>query len=656
MAESLALSENLLQPARRLAAVMFADMTGYTAMMQEDEYKAKTLRSRQKQAIEKFIPAFNGKIVQYFGDGTLSIFDSAIEAVRAGIEIQKELQQNPKVQLRIGIHSGEIVWDKDGLYGDCVNLASRIETLSVPGSVFITEKVFDEIKNQKDITAVSLGKFALKNVKNHVEVFAITNEGLIVPTEIHLDAKTGSEKSIAVLPFVNMSNDADNEYFSDGISEEILNALTRVEGIRVTSRTSSFSFKGKNEDVRQIGMKLGVSAVLEGSVRKSGKKVRISTQLINTADGYHIWSEVYDSDLDDIFEIQDEISLKILNRLKENFAPAKKHVPVIKPASTDAYNIYLKGLYHWNKSKPEEIKIAIRNFEEAIAIDPKFADPYCALSYCYSHLGSTGLLKRAEAFGKAKDYTLKAIETEPNHANAHLSLATISFFHNWDFDAAEASLQKAIKLNLNSSFLNQLHGWLLIVKGDFLKAIEKMKEALLLDPLSLPLLSNLADAYSFAGEFDEAIRQYDKVIELDPTFRRAFEGKGMVSLAMGDYEKAIQYFLQYHDLIGDPLKGLSSLGHAYAAAGQTDKAMEIIEKLKEREKQDSETILDMDFAFVYAGMKDYENAFHFLNRTFENRLGIACLGMIFCVRYPMMQQIKKDARFKELMGKMDLQV
>ncbi len=641
---------------RQLAAILFADMTGYTAMMQEDEYKAKTLRNRQKLALENFIPSYNGKIIQYFGDGTLSLFDSAIDAVKAAVEIQQELQQEPKVQLRIGIHAGEVVLDKDGIYGDCVNLASRIESLAVPGSVFISDKVYDEVKNQKDIRTVSLGKFALKNVKRQVDVYAIACEKLVIPTAVQMDTKTGSEKTIAVLPFVNMSNDPENEYFSDGISEEILNALAKVDGIRVTSRTSSFAFKGRQEDVRQIGIKLGVSAVLEGSVRKFGKRVRITAQLINTADGYHIWSEVFDSSLEDIFEIQDEISLKILNRLKENFAPVKNHDPIIKPATgnIDAYNLYLKGLYHWNKSKPEEIKIAINDFNEAIQLDPQFADPYCALSYCYSYMGSAGLMEPTEAFARAKDYTLKAISIDSNHANAHLSLAAISFFHHWDFDGTAVSLQKAMDLNLNSSLINQIHGWLLIAKGEFTKAIEKMEQALLLDPLSLPLITNLADAYSFAGRFEDALLQYDKVIELDPTFRRAFEGKGMLYLAMGDYEKAIHFSEIYHRLVGDPQKGLSTLGHAYAAGGYTDKTMAIIQTLNERQKKEPGIPLHMDLAFIYAGLKDYDNAFYHLNKTYESRVGIACLGMIFCVRYPMMNELRADQRFKSLTERMDL--
>ena len=379
-------SYSLADPqARQLAAIMFADMTGYTAMMQEDEQKAKLLRDRQRQTLEKFIPAHNGKILQYFGDGTLSIFNSAIDAVKCGISIQKELQREPKVQLRIGLHSGDVVYDSQGVYGDCVNLASRIEGISIPGAVLISDKVFDEVKNQREIQTISLGKCNLKNVKRQVEVYAITNEGLTVPTVLQAGIKTGSEKSIAVLPFVNMSADPENEYFSDGISEEILNALTRVEGLYVTARTSSFSFKGKNEDIREIGIKLGVSSVLEGSVRKAGKRMRITAQLINTSDGYHIWSEVYDSEVEDIFDVQDEISMKIVGRLKENFSAGEKKESIIKQPteSIDAYNLYLKGRYHWNKSNPEEIRKAITAFEDAIAIDPHFALPYCSLSFCY---------------------------------------------------------------------------------------------------------------------------------------------------------------------------------------------------------------------------------------------------------------------------------
>ena len=645
------------QQIRQLAAIMFTDMTGYTALMQENEKKARIFREKQRSALEKFIPANNGKILQYYGDGSLSIFNSAIDCVRCAIQIQKVLSEEPVVPHRVGIHSGDISYDAEGVYGDCVNVASRIEQISVPGAVLISDKVFDEIKNQQEIKTTLLGKFNFKNVKRQIEIFAITNEGLVVPTVAQLNIKASSEKSIAVLPFINMSSDPENEYFSDGISEEILNALTRVEGLQVSARTSSFSFKGKHEDVREVGKRLGVATVLEGSVRRAGQKVRITAQLINALDGYHIWSENYDGDLEDIFKVQDEISHKIVGRLKEKFELSEKSSPIVKAPTEnlEAYNLYLKGRYYWNKSNPENILNAIKTFEEAIRLDPAFASPYCMLSYCYSYMGSTGMMKGHEAYSKAKDYTLKAIELDPNNAESHLSLATIRFFNHWDFDSAEVSLNKAIALGLNSSLLNQVHGWFLITKGDFTQAIEKMEQAVLLDPLSLHLMCNLAAAYSFASKFEEAIDWYNKVIEMDPNFRMAYEGKGMTYLSIGENEKAIENLERYHSLIGNPLKGLSTLGFAYATAGQTEKALDCVDRMKQRELQEPGAVLDLDFAVLYSGFNDMDMAFHYLNRTYEHRMGIACLGMIFCVRYPMLKALKEDPRFDTLLEKMGLE-
>ena len=208
---------------------------------------------------------------------------------------------------------------------------------------------------------------------------------------------------------------------------------------------------------------------------------------------------------------------------------------------------------------------------------------------------------------------------------------------------------------MNSSLINQVHGWFLISKGEFTQAIEKMEQALILDPLSLPLMCNLAAAFSFAGRFDEALAQYDKIIEMDPNYRRGFEGRGMINLALGEYEKAIKDFEQYHKLVGHPLKGLSSLGHAYAAAGQHEKALECLEKLKQRQVAEPNVVLHMDFAFLYSGMKDFDQAFYHLNKTYEQRIGIACLGMIFCIRYPMLNELKSDPRFRELTGKMGIE-
>ncbi len=242
---------------RQLAAILFADMTGYTALMQENEQLARSKRQRLKEVLEDTIARFHGKILQYYGDGSLSIFNSAIDSVHAAIDIQQQLQQHPKVDLRIGIHTGDVIIEEESIYGDGVNLASRIESLAVPGGVFVSEKVFDEIRNQEHIQTRELGYFELKNIKQPIRVFAIANTGIVVPGRNEVRGKTAAPvNSLAVLPFVNMSADPENEYFSDGITEELLNTLTRVDGLQVTSRTSAFAFKGRNDDIRDIAIQL----------------------------------------------------------------------------------------------------------------------------------------------------------------------------------------------------------------------------------------------------------------------------------------------------------------------------------------------------------------------------------------------------------------
>jgi TolB-like protein len=389
-----------------LAAIMFTDMVGYTALMQENEQKAKSLRDKQKSILEEKIFEHKGQILQYYGDGTLSIFGSVIEAALCSVEIQNELQKEPVVPLRIGIHVGDVVYDDEGVYGDAVNVASRIENLSVAGAVLVSEKVYDEIRNQDNLDAVSLGSYELKNVKKPLEIYALSSEGLVIPSLEDVKKKSGSnEFSVAVLPFVNMSADTENEYFSDGITEEILNALSKVNGLLVTSRTSSFAFKGKNEDIRQIGHQLGVNTILEGSVRKMGNRVRITAQLINTADGYHKWSETYDRNLEDIFAVQDEISRTIAQQLSQKLSYSDIKVPLVKPKTynLDAYNLFLKGRYYWNKWTPEGFKKAIECNEEALTVDPDFVYAYIGLSSTYLVLGSLGYLTRGMPFIKQKN-------------------------------------------------------------------------------------------------------------------------------------------------------------------------------------------------------------------------------------------------------------
>ena len=413
---------------RKLAAIMFADIVGYTAMMQDNELLTKQIRDTHRKTLISTVKEHQGTIVQFYGDGSLSIFDSAVEAAACAVKIQLESLQNLKVPLRIGIHLGDVVIDEEGAFGDGVNVASRIESLAVTGSVLISDKVYDEIKNHKDYNTLSLGEFELKNVKKPIEAFAITNKGLSVPKRTELKGKVKeSIKSIAVMPFVNMSADSDNEYFSDGITEELINALTRVDGLMVTSRTSSFAFKGKNEDLRAIGSQLNVQSILEGSVRKSGNRVRITAQLIKSADGYHVWSESFDRNLEDIFAVQDEISQTIANKLRTKLSIQEKSKPLVTSYTDNfqAYNSYLMGLFYSNKWTPADAEKAIEHYEKAIDEEPEFLLPYAGLAKCYGLISYTGYKSPKEAAAKALANANKALSLDSNNIEAHLALAVL---------------------------------------------------------------------------------------------------------------------------------------------------------------------------------------------------------------------------------------
>src|SRR5688572_18770758 len=447
---------------RQLVAIVFADMTGYTALMQENELLAKSKRKRVKDVLDLTIEKYNGKILQYYGDGSLSIFKSAIDAVNWAINIQQQLLENPKVDLRIGIHIGDVSVEDESIYGDGVNMASRIESLAVSGSVFISEKVYDEIKNQDHIKAKELGFFELKNVKHPVRIYAITNEGMVVPSRGELTGKTKQPANrLAVLPFVNMSADPENEFFSDGITEELLNALTRVDGLQITSRTSVFAFKGKHADVRDIGIQLNVDKILEGSVRKAGNRVRITAQLINAADGYHIWSETYDRNLNDIFEVQDEISGIIANKLRENLTAQQKATSLVRTPTqnVEAYTHYLKGLHFLNKMTPADSRRSITSFEQAISLEPNYALAYAMTAAAYSYLGSTGQILPKRAFGLVHQYADKALELDDSIAESHIAKAAAYLFYDWKWEAAFQALQRGRQINPGATSAHQLLGF-----------------------------------------------------------------------------------------------------------------------------------------------------------------------------------------------------
>jgi TolB-like protein/tetratricopeptide (TPR) repeat protein len=547
----------------------------------------------------------------------------------------------------MGIHTGDVTIEDEAIYGDGVNLASRIESLAVPGGIFISEKVFDEIKNQPTISTRELGYFELKNVKQPIRIYAIANNGITVPQRDEVKGKTKQPGNrLAVLPFVNMSADPENEYFSDGITEELLNALTRVDGLQVTSRTSAFAFKGKSDDIRNIALQLNVDKVLEGSVRKSGNRVRITAQLINAVDGYHIWSENYDRDLTDVFEVQDEISGIIANRLRENLTVAQKTTQLVQAPvkNITAYTHYLKGLHYWNKLTPADCRKAIEQFEQAIAIEPGYAAAYARAAGAYSYLGATGQMSSHKAFEIVHRYADKAMELDSTIAGSYIAKAGVYLFYEWKWEEAYKALQKAVEINPRVIEAYQLLGYYYIIKGQKAEAIKMMEEAIIIDPLSPIINQALGNMYIFSERYDDAVKQADKLLEMDPQMRIALELKAWAIGMGGNWEKALDLFKEFHRLTGHPLKGLMGLGFAYGKLGQKEKAMECIHKLEQRQIEEPGAVIDSDLAGVWLSIGNLDKTFYYINQCIDKRMG----PVSYFLEYPPYKELKTDPRYSEL--------
>jgi TolB-like protein/Tfp pilus assembly protein PilF len=633
---------------RKLAAIMFTDMVGYTALMQQNELQAKINRDRHREVLNATIQQNAGTILQYYGDGTLSIFNSAVDAVSSAIRIQQLLQVEPKIPLRIGIHTGDIVHDDEGIYGDGVNIASRIESMAVPGSVLVSGKVFDEIKNHTQFKTKSFGPFQLKNVEHPTRIYGLIAEGCLTPDAADLKGKGSPvNRSIAVVPFVNMSTDPENEYFSDGITEEILNALVKVEGLQVTSRTSSFAFKGKNIDVKEIGNQLNVATVLEGSVRKAGNKVRITAQLINCVDDYHLWSETYDRHLEDIFEVQDEISRKIANQLRATLTSndMKTNLVTAPTENLDAYNTYLKGSFFLNSWTPQGAKSAIEYFHKAIKMEENFSLPYSGLAYSYTMLSAMGQIAPLKAYPIGKQMAEKALALDSELAESHIAIALIKLFYDWDLDGAEQSLNRAKEINPGSANVYHFFALYYTARGRYEEGLKSIEQALELDPLSLIINQHYAEGLIWVGKLKESLAQIEKTLKMDPNYRAAIETKGWVYIEMGDIDNALKCFQRFQELTGHPLKGMVGLGYTYAIRGETDKAQECLEKLAQREKLESEILLHMDYAVIYTGLNDFDKAFFHLEEGLKQKAGI-----FFVKTANLFHELRKDPRFDKLMA------
>ena len=424
------------------------------------------------------------------------------------------------------------------------------------------------------------------------------------------------QPSIAVLSFANLSSDPEQEYFCDGMAEEIINALSHIEDLQVVARTSALSFKGQAIDVREIGRRLGVKTVMEGSVRRSGSRLRITTQLVDVASGYHLWSEKFDRDLEDVFAIQDEISLAVVENLRVRLQKgdetrlAKRHTddPV-------AYGLYLKGRYFWNKRSEEGTKKAISLFEQATQADSGYAPAYAGLADCYVTLGFYDILPPKEAFPTAKAAAEKAIGLDSLLAEAHTSLAGVRLYYDWDWEGAEREFKNAIELNPGYSTAYQWYAEYLAFMGRYDESIGMGKRSMELDPLSPIIASNLASFYFVAGQYDTAIEEFRKALEMDSNLAVARIYLGLTYAAVERYDEAIAECQKGIDLSGSddsPQQGL--LGAIYGLAGRIDKGQQLLDRVIALSK--TRYISPAQIATTYLALGQREQAFKWLDKAY----------------------------------------
>ena len=644
-------------PKRELAAIMFSDIAGYTAIMGRDEERAMRALAEHRALLRMLLPKFNGRMLGEIGDGTLTSFHSASEAVNCARQAQAALKDSPDLQLRIGIHLGDVLFTDDNAWGDGVNIASRIHALAVPGSICVSASVYDEIRNKPGMVAKNLGQKRLKNVSRPIGVYVLSEDpdsataaapsiltsalarrvalasigAITIAALVYFvamrkpfaplssTAPVGGPhliRSIAVLPLDNYSGDPNQEYFSDGMTDELTTDLANISALRVISRGSVMRYKGAHRPpTPEIAKALNVDAVVEGSVVRVGDKVRITAQLIDAPADKHLWARSFERDSRDVLALQDELASAIAKEINVQLTPTEQarltSAPTVNPEAHDAY---LKGRYFINRPSEENLKKAIAQFEEALRLDPNFAPAYSGLSDAYVWAGlNEGVFTAAEAMPKAKATAEKAVQLDDTSAEAHTSLAVFKFNYEFDWAGAEREFQRAIELNPSYAFAHEQFGMALAFQGLRLdESLAEGKRATELDPLSPQVLLDTTWALAYQGKYQAAIEQANRARDIDPAFFGPPFQIGWIDIQAGKFSDAIPE-LQKANAMGSPPGFAALLGYAYGASGDRVKASAMIEELKHRSLHGY--VAPFNLAIVHLGMGDRERALDELEKA-----------------------------------------
>jgi adenylate cyclase len=582
-----------------LVALWFADIAGYSARAAEDERGALELIEILQALSRSIVQRYEGRVVKFFGDAVLAEFPSTEMAVRAAATLsQQYTEQSAKTgrahELRIGVHVGDVAVDADGdLYGDGVNAAARIEAAVDPGQVVVSEDVWRQIRGREGFRFEPLGDRNLKGVGS-IDLYVVTlEEGPTAPSVSKAGTKAERSerrkekiRSIAVLPFADLSTERDQEHFSDGVAEEILNALSKVGGLHVPARTSCFAFRGVSLDAREIGKRLGVETLLDGSIRKAGKRVRISVQLIDAGNGYQLWSERFDREIEDIFEIQDEIARSVLESLGLALSE-REECRFLMPSTTniEAYELYLRGRKHFHKWTRQNVEFARQMFERAVKIDPEFAAAWAGLANTYVDLFRWG--RKPRDLEQAQRASERALKLNPNSAETHVSVGQALSIQRRFSEAANA-FDRAIEEDPTFFDAYYLYGRVSFESGDIEKAARLFEKARAVRPDDYQSPTLMAQALTEMGRQDEArrvnelaVESIEKHLELNPDEARAYSLGASVLIRLGETERSKQWTEQAITLVpNDPLI-LYNAACNWALLGEDDRALDGLERALE---------------------------------------------------------------------------
>ena len=511
---------------RKLTAILSADVKGYSRLMGEDEERTVRTLAAYRDVMSDFIRKNRGRVVDSPGDNLLAEFGSVVDAVRCAVEVQDELTsrnaglpENRRMEFRIGINLGDVIVDGNRIYGDGVNIAARVEGLAEGGGICISGTAFDQVENKLPARYSYLGEQTVKNIKKPIRVYRV--HMTVDATSSEATEKDGLPKkpSIAVLPFANMSGDPEQEYFSDGMTEEIITSLSKIPNLFVIARNSTFTYKGSPVKVQQVAEDLGVRYVLEGSVRRAGEQVRITAQLVDAETGGHLWAERYDRAMKDVFTLQDEVTEKIIVALRVKMDKAETDRVMRKGTENlNAYDCALRGRAYMHRQTKEALTQAQEMYEKAIALDPQFAEAYVGLglAYCLEWLMQWG--KDPRSLDRATELAQRAIGLDESLASAYGLLGSINLASK-DHEKAKAMMETAVALDPNDA---DSHAWLgqtLNFMGNPDEAIELIKRAMQLNPhYPAHYLSHLGLGYFLSRRYEDAVVVLQKALVRKPDF------------------------------------------------------------------------------------------------------------------------------------------